>query len=338
MSDPLAQFEETFLPHQSLAPSGNTTADGFVVLDAVRAKTANFTAADIPAISSPWSSFPAWTQEAIKFVYNDLKGHYLEATAAKTAIERLEAHHAASTWPQFVLAAVPGFTSFSVDTTVVSEEEKSVCVQTMHQAVESARRVLLDQTLSVKKVAWQRHSDGANSGAALRALRCRFFENLQAMGVSGDNQNQHLGLLSRTLSQLGHMIQELDTRTRWASVSAARQKASKDSARSAADVVMSDTTVTSKSVEKLVEEKLAQKLRALALPGKGHRPLVPGSAKGRVTKGAPAQKGKKTAPKSAPKPAPRKFQPNNSNNKRLAPSPSPFKSLQKAKGQKKQKK
>ena len=195
-------------------PTGAITAEGFLVMDSVRAKTADFTAAQVPAISSPWSTFPVWTQEALKFVFNELKGHYLESVAAKSAINKLEEHYTSSTWLQFVLAAVPGFTSLSVNSTVISEEEKAVCVQIINQAVESARKVLLEQTLSVKKVTWQRHSDRANSGAALRAPRCRFFENLQAMGISGDNQNQHLGLLSRTLSQLGHMILDLDTRTR----------------------------------------------------------------------------------------------------------------------------
>ncbi|KAI9492326.1 hypothetical protein BDB00DRAFT_829256 [Zychaea mexicana] len=241
----------------------------------VSAQIAPLVSSEVPATASPWSVFPAWVQEALKVVFNNLKNHYLESVSAKKQIEKLEDYRTStSSWPQFVLAAVPGPASFSVDSTVVSEEERSSMSAAIQQAVDAAHLVVFQQALQAKKLAWQRHHDLADSSRALRSLRCRFFENLQAMGILADNQNPYLGLLSRSLSHLGYMIQDLDTKTRWASVSAARARDKKDAARSAADIVMSDTSVASKSVEKLVDERLTQKLKSLAYREKAP---VPGS-------------------------------------------------------------
>lgn len=318
--DDLSAFEIS----PSVAPAG-LSSDGFLVLDPVRARTADFLAQEVPASASPWSVFPAWVQEALKVVFNDLKNHYQESVSAKKQIEKLEAYHASSSWPQFVLHAVPGTSSFSVDNSVVSEDERSAMLNNIHLAIESARRVVFDQALSAKKLAWQRHHDLADASRALRSLRCRFFQNLTAMGLTGDSQNPYLGLLSRALSHLNHMISDLEMKTRWAAVSVARAKEKSDASRSAADIVMSDTQVATKSVEKLVDEKLAKKLQSLGLSGKGRRPRVLGSAQGRIRKGA------KAPSKPANKPAAKHNNNNNNNKRRLAPAPTPFKSLKKAK-------
>lgn len=94
MSGDLAAFQVN-MPSYEIDPAPSA----FPVLDSVCSRVADFLAHYISAIPSAWSSFPS-----------------------KEQINNLEAHLASMCRPRFVLSAVPGLTSFAVDTSVTAED------------------------------------------------------------------------------------------------------------------------------------------------------------------------------------------------------------------------
>lgn len=71
----------------------------------------------------------------------------------------------------------------------------------------------------------------------------------------------------------------------------------RSSASTAADVIMNDPSSVTKSVEKLVDDKIQKLENEVPVSGKGRHPRIPGSTgpRGRIHKGAKVTKVKTTA-------------------------------------------
>lgn len=333
-------------------------SNGIPIINLAALRVAQQEMSSFPAVSSPWSSLPKWCQEAIQYSMNEVfKVHYAAAVSLRKALETLVAHRSQGSFPQVVLAAVPGVKNFHIDNTL-SDENKSLLSQQLENTTRQARSSYLNTIIESKDLALKVHELKCSSAFVLVCCRDRLFDSLHLMGKTIDAIDpSQLNAICRALCHLQfQMAERLDVQA-WHKAQQARKQ---QKSVSAADAVMDHTNDLSpaalnESIEKIVRKavdsrvsSLNNSLKKLSLAssrgsrgpsrgpsrgssggsrssgpsrsGKGSRPSVPRSSQGRVQKGAPRPQSQSSGKKTPSGP------------RRLAPAPTPFKQLKGKRG------
>lgn len=321
---------------------------GFPLVSLDSLRVARETLVQIPPVSSPWSSFPLWCQEAIQKAMNEVfKVHHSALGSLEKAVKSLTAHKVAGTFPQVVLAAASGVKNFHIDATLPNESQ-SLLSAAMDNTILQARSSLLNTILESKERALQSHKLLASHAYVLACCRDRIFDSLLSMGYTMDNLD--LSFVHDTIRSLCHLRYQMEEKLKtqaWVKLQAERKK---QKVSSAADTVMDHTNdlnhpQLTESIEKLVQRTVASKvsalsknLKSLSVSSASSRPSgpsrgpprgrpAPASASSRQANHNSRSSGKGSRPsvgsskgrvqKGAPSSGPR----------RLAPGPSPFKQL-----------
>ncbi|KAK4509988.1 glycerol ethanol, ferric requiring protein [Mucor velutinosus] len=299
-----------------------------------------------PAVASVWSSFPKWCQEAIMYSMNDVfKIHHHAQVGLVKALDSLKAHLVNGTFPQVVLAAVPGVKNLHMDNSL-SDADKSLFSSSIENAVLSARSAILKTLIESKERALQAHQLQASPAFVLAQCRDRIFESILAMGGSIEHlTDTQIHDVVRSLCHLRHNMNNVLETQAWARVQAERKQ---QKAKSAADTVMESSSDLSsaqltdsitKLVNKTVQSKISaldKKLSKLTVSGSSSRPSSrrPAASSSSRKQGNPkssSSSGKGSRPLSGPtKGRIQKGAPNP--NRRLAPGPTPFKALKGKRG------
>jgi hypothetical protein len=307
-----------------------------------------------PAVASTWSSFPKWCQEAIMFCMNDIfKVHFYAQNSLEKALLTLRAHVTNSTFPQVVLAAVPGIKNFHMDNSL-SSDNQSLLSNSLDNAVLTARSAILKTIIESKDQALQAHKLQASPAFVLATCRDRIFESVLAMGGSIDRlSDTQLHDIVRSLCHLRHsMLQVLETQA-WTKVQAERKQ---QKAKSAKASVMETTSTLdpnnmtesiTKLINKTVQLKISaldKKLSKLTSSGSSSRrsgaPSSSSKPKGKSSGSSDSRQAKPKSSSSSGKgsrpvsgPARGRIQKGAPNpNRRLAPAATPFKALKGKRG------
>lgn len=297
----------------------------------------------IPAVSSVWSSFPKWCQEAIMFCMNDLfKVHHHAQVSLAKAVDSLKVHQVNGTFPQVVLAAVPGVKNLHMDN-ILSSADQSLFSSSIENSILSARSAILKTLIESKERALQAHRLQASPAFVLAQCRDRIFESVLAMGGSIENlTDTQIHDVIRSLCHLRHNMNNVLESHAWARVQAERKQ---QKAKTAADTVMEVSSDLSpaqmtESITKLVNKTIQSKISALdkklsKLSVSGPSPRRPGSSASSSSKKQANAKSSSSGKGSRPLSGPTKgrIQKGAQNPpRRLAPGPTPFKTLKGRRG------
>lgn len=316
-----------------------------VALPALRVAQENL--AEIPPVSGSWSSFPPWCQEAIQKAMNEVfKVHSSESLRLDKALASLLAHRSHDTYPQVVLAAVPGVKNFHMDKSISSEDQQ-LLLQSMENTVRQARSRLLNTIIESKERALQAHRIQSSPAFALSTCRDRMFDSLVKMGFTMETLSPgDLKQATRALCHLRFNIDESLKRNAWTRVQAERQQAKRASAADAVMDTTSDLTpaVMTASIEKLIAQKVSASVSKLSKSLKGlsvsssssasssrrsgsRAPRPSGSSGSRASGNKSSPSGKGPRPAGSRTPSGRVNKGASGPPRRLAPAPTPFKQL-----------
>lgn len=242
-----------------------------IALPALRVAQENL--AEIPPVSAVWSSLPPWCQEAIQKAMNEVyKVHLSEKVKLVKAMESLSAHRSNGTFPQVVLAAVPGVKNFHMDN-IISSENQQLISSSMENVVRQARSGLLNTIMESKERALQAHTIKSSPAFALSVCRDRMFDSIVKMGLTMDTlTSRDLYDVIRSLCHLSFQIGENGKRQAWTKVQLERKQELRASAVSA--VMDTSSNLTSGTMTESIEKLIAKQVSAsVAKLGKGLKKL-----------------------------------------------------------------
>lgn len=220
----------------------------------------------LPAVSSSWSSFPPWCQEAIQKAMNEqYKVHHTQALVLRGALESLNRHRANGTYPKVVLSMFPAAGTFHPDASL-SEETKISLITSVENINAQARSSFLATIIESKEKALAIHSAKSRHFIALAYCRDRIFESLVKMGFTMETVDEEQVVNTiRSLCHLKHSIQARLRATAWLKV---QQDRKVEATASAAASVMDHTSdltppEMTESIQKLIKQQVSSSVAAL---------------------------------------------------------------------------
>lgn len=324
------------------------SSDGVPNVDLAALRVAQETLDQLPAVSTTWSLFPEWCQEAIKKVCTEVyKVHLHQVTLLVKAIESLKTHRSNGTFPQVVIGAYPGVKSFHTDK-ILSDETRDSFSTSIETITHQARVSFLNYIIESKTKALELHRYKAQHFVSLALCRDRMFESLVGIGFTMETiTTRELNLVIRALCHLKHNMIELVRTAAWNKLQDERKKISRASAASSVMDHTSDLTPPqmTESIEKLIKKavtsqvnSITKNLKSLSVSKPVSRPRSSGSSSSRSgpsrsgSARSGSSSGKGPRPSSSPGSNKGRVQKGAPAPRRLAPAPTPFKQLKGKRG------
>ena len=220
----------------------------------------------LPPVSSSWSSFPPWCQEAIQKAMNEVyKVHHQQAFSLRSALDSLKRHRANGTFPQVVLSAFPGMSQFHMDNSLSNETRVSFSTS-IENITAQARSALLNTIIESKETALAFHSEKERHFVSLAFCRDRIFESLVKMGYTMETVD--VVQVTNTIRSLCHLKDNILSKVQASAWSKVQNDRKREASASAAAAVMDHTSdltppQMTESIEKLIKRQVSSSVASL---------------------------------------------------------------------------